>query len=210
MYKLVVKRCVPKPKETESAYEELIKALVFSTFVLMINLLLFKSVTLNVMNLLLGLNENSTFTGNSLFMVVGYFALTLIAIVIAGVGFRFFVAPLGRRILNLYRKAMKLPLEVDKGHTAWDIITEVKGFSDQAPVVSIIRGGEVIMSGCLTVWFNSAMTWKDIRLKNVGDVTEKLKSQPDLFEEDCGWYFLNDGTGIMFYKADKYYEYLKS
>lgn len=226
IYKVIVKRCVPKPIQKESAYEELTKASVFSIFVLVLNIFAFKETTLGVLNILLGINENNLLTEPDLPLITGYFLKTLVStIIVAGV-YRFLVMPVGLNLLNLYRAIRGLSLE-SKGKTAWDTITEVSKTEktpaghflanlynkmkksddkeEQPRVVSIIKGGKIISSGCLTSFFNSAMTWKDIKLMNAEDVTERLAGDPNLFNEYFDYYLLNDDIIIRFYDTDKYY-----
>jgi len=202
---LLYKRVLPCKREEESGYEKTAKTLIYSSFVLLLNLLaikfIFKGMSINF--------ESFDANFKNVSFLMKYIMLTLVSSSIFAVGYHYINKKVFLRLHNKHRKSKGLSIET-VFPTVWDEIFENPVIDITNTVISVHKDGEMISQGFLSSHSPPTLKDKEITLIYSSWVKQKLDDDKKLPEDkrlldqvDVEYYDFSTGTLIKKYNSDK-------
>ena len=206
---IILDRFFPKSKKEKSDFEKTIHAIIYSSVIIFINLV--------IMNKVKNINV-STFTDlqemlSDITFFIEYIVLTFISsilfVIIKGI-----YEKIELSIVNIIRKLKKLPTE-SKFATIWDELFENKDIDLSDTYITIIKDGKIISQGCLKTHSPPNLENRELLLIGTKDFKAFLKNDIRLEDDeklldivDKEYYNLNTGVLIRFYNNTKLINYL--
>ncbi|MBZ6007284.1 hypothetical protein K1514_15430 [Paraclostridium bifermentans] len=204
-------RLFGKIKKEKSDFEKTISAIVYSSFIIVLNLI--------IMKLLFNIDIN-TFSElpkklNDIRFFVKYIILTFFGCILFIFIKKYIWDNLVRISINQWRTWRNLPQET-KFSTIWEEVFENSKQPVINKVISIEKDGDFITCGVLSRYSAQNGKKKEFLLIETAETANYIKSDKDLsleekllYKIDMEYYDQESGHLIKFYNTDKLYKYLE-